>query len=95
MKRTFTEYLELIKQYDIDITDIKIAFSVDDRMTVSSYERMCRFIKSCYLEDKSGNITIDSIIDAILDLETSEELTEEEILDMREYKILDRASYFI
>lgn len=95
MKRTFKEYLDLIKQYDIDIIDITIASAVNEKMLVSDYERMCRFIKSCYLEDTTNTITIDSIIDAILALEDEEELTDEEIYEMREYQILDKASYFV
>lgn len=95
MKRTFKEYLELIKQYDIDMLDIEIAYLVDSRMETINYERMCKYVRNCYLEDKNGNITIDSIIDAILDLEENEEMNEEEIYNIREYKIIDKASYYI
>lgn len=95
MEKTFKEYLEIAKKNDIDIVKMEIAVGVANNITTSRFETVCRYIYRCYIEDKSGEITIDALISCFEGLQRDEEMTEQEILDMREYKFVEKASYYL
>lgn len=95
MEKTFKEYLEIAKKNDIDIIKMEIAVGVEHNIITSRFETVCRYIHRCYIEDKSGEITIDALISCFEGLQRDEEMTEQEILDMREYKFIEKASYYL
>ena len=89
---TFKECKDLVKKYNLDLNKCVVAYEVNQVLgnKINDYEKVCGYIYSCSLdtENSIGNLVI-----AFKDL-LDDGYTEEEIIELREYKFIEKASYY-
>ncbi len=88
----YKECLELIKEKNLDPLQIMVAYQVNEVLAnqINDYDRVCRFIYSCALQ--TDTISVETLCQAFKDC--LEEDTEEYLLNLREYDLIDKASYY-
>ena len=87
----YIECLELIKKYNLDVLQLTVAKEVADQLEnqINDYDRLCRFIYSCALQTE---ISVATLVLAFKDC--LEEDDEETLLNLQEYDLIDKASYY-
>ena len=90
---TYKECLNFIKENGVIVKQLEVADNVDGALSgkIKDYEGVCKYIYSCSLE--TDLISVATLCECFRDM-LDDGYTEEEILELREYQFIDKASYY-